>query len=200
MPAPGDNIQAVLSFAMPDGSIMQNVFYYQIFSLIIDDWELVAQDILDGLVLVYADWMDEVATEIQGQQLVISERDTGAGEWNAVASIAADVIFGTSVADTSSLFTTSTVVAYPATPRNWGFKNFPPPSETNTTDGQLNLTSLAPLLITGALWVAGIVGANGSYSPGVYSIAVELFRAFTGSIVAGTKLGSRVSRKQGVGI
>lgn len=200
MPAAGDDIQAVLSYSMPDGSVMQNVFYYKIFSLIIDDWNLVAQDIFDGLALVMSDWMEEVATEIQSQDLVVSVRDAGASEWNAVASLDASGINGSSTSDTSSLFTTSTVVAYPSTPRNWGFKNFPPPAEVNTTDGQLNLTSLAPLLVTGALWVAGIVGTNGSYTPGVYSLAVELFRAFTGSIVGGTKLGSRVSRKQGVGI
>ena len=200
LPSAGDILKVIVGFALPDGTIMQNIFYWTILSTTATDWDNTAADIATYLVEVYEQWMTNVATEVNSETLEIALRDETAGEWNQVYQAAFLSIGGTDTADSGSPTSSGTVVAFPEVVRHWGFKNFPPPSEGATTGGVLTGVALADLLITGVLWVLPFVEFYGGYQPGVYSLATETFRAFTGSIVGSTSQGTRVTRKTGRGI
>lgn len=200
MPVIGDIIQIAALFSGVEGGAIQNIFTSVLTQVAVNSWESVADDVEVYLNELYEDWFENVSTEVESQSFVISRRDAEAGEWNEVTSRTWLNTDGMHIGDSLPSINCATVIAFPGSNRNWGFKNFPPPSEFNVSGGNLIPAALGDLLLTAAKYTSTFVGINTSLGNGVYSLATEQFRGFTNSIILTSVIGSRVTRKEGRGI
>jgi len=200
MPAVNDVIQTAVSWSNPSGGVAMNIFTSILTSVAINAWADVADDFEAYLEDLYAPWMVRVSDQWVALGFKLAVRDAGAGQWNQVYERALTTIDGGDSNDTTATLASNTVVAYPGAVRYRGFKNFPPASDAYIDGGLLNITGLASLLTTGTIWVNPFAGTACNFNNGVYSLATEQFRGFVGTIAAGSVVGSRVTRKTGVGI
>lgn len=200
MPAINDVVRAVVSYNNPVGGIAQNTFTFLLTTVATALWSEVADDIEAYLADALSDWFDNVESGIASETINLLLRDPVAGEWNSVLERSFTDIVGAGVGDTSVSFSSPKMILYPGSIRHWGFKNLMPPVEAQVSNGSLTGTALADLVITTAKLGSQLSGAFVSANHGVYSLTEELFRGFTGQGVASTALGSRVTRKEGVGI
>lgn len=200
MPAINDVVRAVVSYNNPVGGIAQNTFTFLLTSVATALWSEVADDIEAYLLDALSDWFENVETGIASQNINLLLRDPVAGQWDSVLERSWTDLVGSGVGDTSVSFSSPKMILYPGSIRHWGFKNLMPPVETEVTNGSLDAIAFADLVLTTAKLGLPLTGTFISASHGVYSLADELFRGFTGQGVASTALGSRVTRKEGVGI
>ena len=200
MPTIGDNLRVAVKFLDPDNNDVFNIFHFEIDDVGVNSWLAVGDDLKVWFEAGYAQWLSNVTEDWTGVSFEILVRDSGAGQWNQVYSDTFDDLDGTVVGESLPALNAATFISYPGSVRNWGFKNMPAPAEAISSGGKIEATALADLLITALLLSSGVIGADTLLRVGVYSLATELFRGFTGSVAASNVIGSRVTRKVGRGI
>lgn len=200
MPAIGDVLRVPLRIEDPNGGQTFNIFHFTIDDLAVNTWQAVADDIADWLDVGYNPWMANVSDNWQSQAFEILVRDVILGQWNQVHSQAHLDIEGQVMTDSGAPLTTATFVSYPGSVRHWGFKNMPSPADGASAGGELVPAALVDLLVSAVLLSTIVTGGNTILRVGVYALASETFRGFTGTVQAGSPIGSRVTRKVGRGI
>ena len=200
MPTVGDNLRVAVKFLDPNNNEAFNIFHFEIDSLAVNSWSAVGDDLKVWFEAGYSPWLTNVAESWTGVSFEILVRDAVAGEWNQVYTDTFDNLDGTVVGDSLPALSVATFVSYPGSVRHWGFKNMPAPADAIASGGLIEPTALADLLITALFLSTGVVGVDTVMRVGVYTLAEELFRGFTGTIAASDVIGSRVTRKVGRGI
>lgn len=199
-PTVGDILRVVLTFTLADGGLMQNIFTIVVTETVVSNWVDALSGVEEWLEDMYTSYQAVMPDTVQSSQTELQLRDQANSEWNTVAQRPFTDIGGQSGSDTTPGTTCATVVAFPETPRHWGFKNLPPVGEDNTADGLLTATVLAAMLLFSGFWVNGRQGVTFSFDSGVYTLATETFRQFTSAIKLSDIMGTRVTRKTGRGI
>ena len=179
---------------------MQNIYVIKLLSTVSPTFDDLAVPVANWMIEIYTEWIESVSNEVESDSLTISLRDEVAKEWNQVHSSGFGSLQGQALTGTSPGTSTGTIVAYPELPRHWGFKSFPTPAEGSTFEGKLTGLALADLILSGEVWAEGQQAGSDTWTAGVLSLATETYRAFTGTVLATDVLGTRVSRKTGVGI
>lgn len=200
MPAVNDVVQVKVTFHDASGGLFQNMFTILLTAVAVNDWQFVLTDVANWLILMHSNYMNNVSGQVGSDTIELSVRDIAAKEWNSVVQAPFNTLAGQSGATSTSAINCATVVAFPQLKRHWGFKNLPPPSVDAMDNGSLVGAVLIDLLVYGGAYASPYVGNDTDFSSGVLSLATETFRAFIGSFQATTVVGSRTTRKEGVGI
>lgn len=200
MPTEGDFLRVAVKWLDPDQHEVFNIFHYALDTVNVNTWEAVGDEIKTWLEVGYNPWMARVATDWVGLSFEILVRDVIAGQWNQVYSDTFDTLGGEALGGSLPALSTATFVSYPGAVRHWGFKNLPAPHDDDATAGRITAAALVDLLLTAVLLSTGVIGSDAILRVGVYALATETFRGFTGSVAASNVIGSRVTRKVGRGI
>lgn len=200
MPAIGDVVRVVLSWLLTDGTIMQNVYTIKLTTVNISDWETVTDAIEAWLLSMHASLLVGVSDTVVSTDIELSLRDTVLNQWDSVFQRPYAGLVGSAVGDTLPSLSCATIVAYPDVVRHWGFKNTPPLAESSTGGGVYLPLILADFIVYSIFYAAGWTGGNTAFSSGVFSLFTNTYRAFTGGTKITDVIGSRVTRKQFVGI
>jgi len=200
MPTVGDILRVPVRWADPNGGQVFNIFHFALDEINVNTWEAVGDELKLWFIAGYENWMDQVTTDWNSEAFEILVRDEVGGQWNQVYSDGMDDIEGQFPGESSAPLSVATFVSYPGSVRHWGFKNLPSPAVSSINGGELDAAAFVDLLTTALLLSSGVIGIDAVLRVGVYALATETFRGFTGQVAAGTPTGSRVTRKVGRGI
>lgn len=200
MPTELDVIRVLLLFSDIDNEAIVNVFTMRLVDLVTGSWAGVADEIELLFNSMYADYMSNAPDATTSESFTISLRDENLNQWDEVYTRDFSDIVGGVVTDAYASLNAATIVAFPGLVRHWGFKNLPAPAEASVSGGRLTLGTVADLILFGVDYAQSWVGSTTDLQQGVYNEPTEMFRPFAASILVGDAMGSRVTRKSGVGI
>ena len=195
-------LRIVASLLWTDGNVNQNVFNCKMSGAgapwddddIIDD----AEDWLDNM---YANLVTLMASEIDGNEVIVYKYDTVHDDWDEVGSqswtfnpTGATEQLPRGVAGLVRLWTYDADVQ--------GKKYVPGLTEGSLTDGLFHSSLITALLAFAADWYAPFVGgvSGGTFTPGVWSVVGTVFRQALDHFATSTIPAYQRRRKRTVGI
>lgn len=198
----GTILRVVASLLWTDGNVNQNVFNC-VPTGGGSPWD--EQDILDDMEdwcdNMYANMVNVMSDEIDGNEVIVYEYDPVGDDWDEVGSnawgfdptaISSQLPRG--VAGLVRLWTSDADVQ--------GKKYIPALVEDQLLDGLYTAALITQLLAFGADWYAPFVGATSgaSFTPGIWSVAGTVFKAAVDHIATSTIPAYQRRRKRNVGI
>ncbi|MCK5318404.1 MAG: hypothetical protein KAJ55_10830 [Anaerolineales bacterium] len=199
MAAIGEIIRCVLSYSHPAGSIMQNVFTWEVQDEAVSDIQ-----ILDAIDV----WIDDEwvvfweAFANDDVLLFLNEVDVLNGDGTVLRNIGEELQahYGVNASEVLPAANSGFIQAVTERAKSLGRKYVPGAPETAVLDGYFTAANLGYLVGMAAAWVTGIdVGTTGLLAPGVLSVVTELFLEFTGSTYATDVPAYQRRRKPNVG-
>jgi len=200
--ADGDILRVVAAFLWTDGNVNQNVFNCEVSGGggPYDDEDMI-DDVTDWMDDVFSDVENEQSDELQGNTITVYKWDTVGQDWDEVGS-------GTwthtpsAVSEQLPRGTAGLVRLWTEDPDVQGRKFIPGLTEGSLEDGLYTGALLAKMMLFGAAWQDPIVGAltGVTITPGIWSVALSLFRAAVIHFAASAIPAYQRRRKRTVGI
>lgn len=200
--AVGDILKVVAIAAWLDGDIMQNVFSSEIVGA---GGPFDEADIVDDAVAWVSDMFDELlastSDEVDGSEVVVYVYDPIDDDWDEIGS-GAWVWNPTSALHQMPRGVAELINCKTVDPDVNGKKYIGGTVEGNWTDGLLDASELARLVLYSTAWVQNFTGgtSGASWDPGVWSPTNTAFYGMSNTVIIPSIGAYQRRRKRGVGI
>lgn len=195
-------LRAVLSLALPDSVIAQNVFYAMFDNDGgSDDDDDVIDDLVDWIEDIFSSMLGAMSSQASLSDLKVYVYDSVGGDWDEVGTgIPAGV--GTGVADMVPHGVAGLMHGYTTNPDVVGSKFLTGIQDTSVADSDITAGVLTNIVLAGADWLADFTGAatGSNFNPGVWSVTKTAFYEFQDKLVVNGQVAYQRRRKPGVGI
>lgn len=198
----GEILRIVASMIYGDGNINQNVYNAVVTG---GGAPFAEEDILDDaetwLNDMYTHVVNQVVTNLGGNEIIIYKYDALDDDWDEVGSQAWVFDF-TGAGDELPRPVAALVRLWTSDPDVQGKKYLPAHTEAVLTNGLWTAGAITNLLLFAAEWYAPFVGAvsGATFTPGIWSVAQTVFKAAVDHYATSTIPAYQRRRKRNIGI
>lgn len=196
-----DILKIVLSIALPDSVVAQNIFWalFENTGGSADEDDIVS-DMEDWVEAIYAEIVDVLSDLVGLSEVKVYVYDSGEGDFDEVGS-AFPVGDGTQATELQAHGLAVVTNAKTTNPDVYGRKYWPGICEGFVADGYLVAGGADDFALAVGEWITPFTGAatGSDFTPGVYSLTDSTFYPFGDEATTNLLLGYQRRRKPGVG-
>lgn len=198
----GEILRLVASMIYGDGNINQNVY-----NAVVTgggapwDEDDIISDGVDWFDDMYTNVVNQVVTNLAGNEIIVYKYDSIDDDWDEVGSDAWVFDF-TGAGDELPRPVAALVRLWTTDPDVQGKKYLPAHAESVLTNGLWTAGAVTNLLAFGADWLTPFVGAasGATFTPGIWSVAQTVFKAAVDHYATTTIPAYQRRRKRNIGI
>lgn len=198
----GDVLRVVASFLWTDGNVNQNIYNCKVSGGVgpYADTDVV-DDMEDWLDNMYANITGNLSDEIDGNEVIVYKYDAVGDDWDEVGS-QSWTFDPTQTSDQLPRGVAPLVRLWTEDPDVQGKKYIPGLCEVGVGDGLVVGGTLTQLLALALDWYTAFVGtgSGATFTPGIWSIALKLFKEAVDHYAASAIPAYQRRRKRNVGI
>lgn len=198
----GEILRIVASMIYGDGNINQNVYNTVVTGggAPFDEDDII-DDATDWLDAMYTHVVNQVVTNLAGNEIIVYKYDSIDNDWDEVGSQAWVFDF-TGAGDELPRPVSALVRLWTTDPDVQGKKYLPAHTEAVLTNGLWTAGAITNLLLFGAEWYAPFVGAasGATFTPGIWSVVGTVFKLAVDHYATSTIPAYQRRRKRNIGI